>query len=192
MSVPDHRAIVEQVFAAGGHDLTTKAGAGRFVEAAAAALHAVNVNWGHLRKPAGRTHVVDAQGNRHAVDVVLYRLTGQIVDIIRDAGEPGAGLSWGVGDEGEYGEGDWYAPVAIGPPASTSPAEPVIPAPVPPLVCQAEPCRYVPPPAPDVTALHALLRSLNDKLDLILANQQRAYVGAVGLRLRLTPEEPKP
>jgi hypothetical protein len=126
MSVPDYRQIVAQVFATGGYTITTKAGAGLFVEAAARALHLLDAQWGHLRKPEGRTHVVDAQGNRHAVDVVLYRRTGQIVDIIRDAGEPGADLSWGEGREGEYDDGDWYAPV----PTTRPPPVPV-PVPVP-------------------------------------------------------------
>lgn len=127
MSVPDHRRIVEQVFAGGGYTLTTKAGAGLFTEAAAVALHAADSNWGHLLKPEGRTHVVDAQGNRHAVDVVLYKSTGQIVDIISGAGDPGARLAWSVGPEGEYGDGEWYAPVGSGAPPLEPPSPPVQP-----------------------------------------------------------------
>ena len=106
---------MKQVFEQGGHTLTTREGAGRFTEAAAAALHAQDANWGHLKKPADRTHVVGPDGNRHAVDVVLFRSNGTIVDIIRDAGELGAALSWGPGAEHEYGDSDWYAPVGTPP-----------------------------------------------------------------------------
>ena len=120
MSVPDHRHIVELVFAQGGQSLTSKEGAGRFTEAAAAVLHAVDPNWGHLRKPAERTHVIGPDGQRHAIDVVLYRASGTICDIISGAGDPGAALTWGPGPDHEYNETDWYAPggtpaVAIAP-----------------------------------------------------------------------------
>ena len=117
MSVPDHRHIVAQVLERGGHTLSTREGAGRFTEAVAAALHAADRNWGHLRKPPERTHVVGPDGNRHAVDVVLYRTSGQIVDIIAGAGDPGARITWDPGPEREYAESDWYAPDgAIGAP----------------------------------------------------------------------------
>jgi hypothetical protein len=107
-------AVVD-LFNAGGFDLKTKDGAGRFTEAVALMLHRHDANWGHLLKPSSRTHVVGPDGRRHAVDVILYRTNGQIVDIIRDAGEPGAGLTWGAGREGEYGESDWYAPAGVSP-----------------------------------------------------------------------------
>jgi hypothetical protein len=110
MGVPDHRHIVQQVFAQGTHSLTTKEGAGRFTEIAAVALHAVDANWGHLRKPANRTHAIGPDGQRHAIDVVLYRSTGAICDILRGAGDPDAGLAWGPGPDREYNESDWYAP----------------------------------------------------------------------------------
>lgn len=108
--VPDYRHVVDTLYARGGWTITTKEGAGHFTEAAAAALHFVDAEFGHLRKPANRTHVVDQWGNRHAVDVVLYKASGQIVDIITDAGEPGARVSWGPGTEHEYSPDDWYAP----------------------------------------------------------------------------------
>lgn len=190
MSVPNHQSIVAALYARGGHTLTTKEGAGRFTEAAASALHFVDRSWGHLRKPAGRTHVVDAQGNRHAVDVVLYRATGAIVDIIRDAGGPGAGLSWGVGADGEYGMDDWYAP------SGDVPALPTVPTPIPAqapapsqVQCQAQACRFEAVPEPPWQDIAALLREINGKLDRVLNQQERAYVGAVGYRLRLTPEK---
>ena len=137
MSVPNHSQIVQAVYAQGGYSLTTKEGAGQFTEAACLALYAVDPNWGHLRKPAWRTHVVGPDGNLHAVDVVLYKSAGAIVDIIRDAGEPGAGLSWGVGADDEYdpdalidGKPTWYAPT--GEPAPTPEPEPDEPSVMPP------------------------------------------------------------
>jgi len=112
--VPNHAGIVQQVYAQGGHTITTQDGAGRFVEAVALALHRIDASFGHLKKPADRTH---CGVPFHACDVVLYRDSGQIIDFIRDAGEPGASIfcggtnvCWGVGAVNEYGPGDWFAP----------------------------------------------------------------------------------
>ena len=53
-----------------------------------------------------------------------------------------------------------------------------------------QPCRFEPPPPLDLTAVVALLHDVNTKLDRVLQQQDAAYVGAVGFRLRLTPERP--
>ncbi len=115
--VPDHRAVVERVYAQGGHVLTNQDGAGRFIEAAASALFRIDPGFGHLRKFPPRTRCGDPP---HACDVVLYRPTGQIIDLIVDMGEPGAHLGWSVGPVGEYGSADWFAPGITPDPQSQS------------------------------------------------------------------------
>lgn len=99
----------------GQYPLTSADGCGRYTEAAALILHGADASYGHLRKPASRSHVVDSAGNLHAVDVVLYRTSGQIVDLVSDCGGDGAHPSWSVGAPGEYSESDWYAPVGSAP-----------------------------------------------------------------------------
>lgn len=102
--VPNGKPYVDGVYFGGGHDLTTKEGCGRFTEACAAALHHVDAGFGHLRKRPGQN-----QWNGHAVDAVLYRQTGQSVDIIRESETDRARPAWEV-DIPRYANGDWYAP----------------------------------------------------------------------------------
>jgi hypothetical protein len=82
---------------------------GLFTELAAGFLHEQDRNFGHLKKPEERTNY-----RGHGLDVVLYKATGQVVDIIGAAKiasrEHPASVTWGVGEEGEYGVGDWIDP----------------------------------------------------------------------------------
>lgn len=123
--VPNHAAMVEATYAAGGHVITTQDGAGLFIESAARALHRVDPGFGHLKKQPPRTRCGEPP---HACDVVLYRPTGQIVDLIVDAGEPGARLGWSTGVVGEYTSDDWFAPDTV--PAPQPQPQPGPPSPV--------------------------------------------------------------
>lgn len=125
MPVPNFKSVVEQVYARGGFDLTSKAGCGRFTEACCVELHATDPQFGHLKKSKSRNHVVDAHGQRHAVDAVLYKATGQSVDLIASSESPSARPAWTV-DTPRYSADDWYAPVL---PPSDRPDPPKPPAP---------------------------------------------------------------
>lgn len=142
MAVPDLKHVVQQVRNAGPNGnggpwpFRSKAQLCAYTQACIRALHAVDPNFGNLRKIPAQNHCEDAQGNLHATDVALYKTTGQIIDFIASAGfepdpslpEPGNGVTWGVGPEGEYGPEKWFAPGD----AETNPGPgPVDPTPVP-------------------------------------------------------------
>lgn len=82
---PDHRQIVEQVHAEFPDLLRTNTieSCGRFTRRCAARLHEHDANWGLLTKGPGQT-----QYEGHAVDAVIYKATGQVVDIIAGAHNP--------------------------------------------------------------------------------------------------------
>ena len=65
------------------------------------------------------------------------------------------------------------------------------PIPTPPMLCRAQECRFQTAPTltVDLSFVLELLQEHSAKLDVILAKQGRAYSGAVGRRVRLTPEE---
>jgi hypothetical protein len=98
--VPDYHLTVETI--ARVSNLRTLEGCGAYTRAVVSALAPLDANFGHLRKPSWRTHVVDAAGNRHAADVILYRATGQVVDIARDCAGIDPGPSWTLGPVNEY------------------------------------------------------------------------------------------
>jgi hypothetical protein len=107
VDVPNRFDLVQAVFNRGGHDLKTKDGCGRYTEACAAALYAVDPRFGHLKKRPGQNQV-----NGHAVDAVLFKATGQAVDIISDSESDQAKPAWGV-DIPRYTAADWYAPSGV-------------------------------------------------------------------------------
>jgi hypothetical protein len=84
-STPDHRFVLDAVNRDHPELLreNTHESCGLFTELAVLALHAIDEGWGHVSKPADGRNAY--QG--HAVDAVKYRSTGQVVDIIRGAGD---------------------------------------------------------------------------------------------------------
>lgn len=110
MSTPNHAEIVNQVFARGGWTLSSKEGAGAFCEAVVSALHAVDPEWGHLKKSGAQN-----QFNGHAVDAALYRATGNTADFIYAAGDADARPSWGVNEDDHYPASSWVAPAPPAP-----------------------------------------------------------------------------
>lgn len=130
MSVPNLKAIVVKRHKQFG-PLTSKARCGQFTEAVVVDLHAIDPNFGHLRKFGSST-----QYHGHGVDVVLYKATGQAVDIIKASKlasdtrpcEP----TWGVEREARYTDSDtyWMPPIGVpDPPPAPAPTPRPTPAP---------------------------------------------------------------
>lgn len=124
MSVPNHEAVIDAVYARGGWDLTTKAGCGKFREACAWALHQIDPLWGDLKKKASQNNYLG-----RAVDAVLWKGTGQAVDIIVKSESADARPGWQV-DIPRYSDADWLMPVAVSEP-EPEPEPPPIPKPQP-------------------------------------------------------------
>lgn len=127
--VPDFRLTVQTL--ARVADLRTLEGCGAFTRSVVSSIHPSDARFGHLRKPSWRTHVVDAAGNRHAADVILFRETGQIVDIARDCAGIDPAPSWSVGPMNEYdpnalidGLPTWFGPTPTTPNPTPSPQPP--------------------------------------------------------------------
>lgn len=129
--------IVNQVYAQGGFDLRTKEGCGLFTEAVVRTLRIHDTNWGHLRKSDSQNHVTDRDGNKHAVDALMYRADGHIFDIIISSESTAATPAWQ--DKGFANVSLWFAPSDD---AAPIPSPPPAPQPVP------EPV-LIPPPEPD-------------------------------------------
>lgn len=115
MSVPNHEAVIHQVYTSGSWSFTTIEGYGLFTEACVSALHGVDARWGHLRKNPGQT-----QYNGHAANAALYLSDApgqsQAVDFIRLElpPPPTPTLRWLV-DEPRYSASDWFAPEPVTP-----------------------------------------------------------------------------
>jgi hypothetical protein len=158
MSVPNRFIVVDRVFAESGPwDLTTHDGCGLFTEAAARALWREDPDFGHLRKTPGHN-----QYNGHAVDAVLYRPTGQTIDLIAFSETPQARPAWQE-DIPRYSDADWYAPDLLEPvPAPVDPPPPPVdpppPPPRPPVV-----------PIAIITAIVATLGRIEAKQDALAA-----------------------
>ena len=143
MSVPNHEHVVDAVYARGGWNLTTKTGCGKFREACAWALHQVDANWGDLKKKASQNNY-----KGRAVDAVLWKPTGQSVDIIIASESAKARPGWTV-DIPRYTDSDWLVPVEVSQPEPDPEPEPdPIPPPVPP-----QPPTPPRPPYPEMAAL---------------------------------------
>ena len=112
MSIPNLKSIVLAVHARGGWDLTTLAGCGAFTRACAVELHKADTRIVMLKKSAGRTHVVDSTGRRHAADAVLFLDAGKgtSVDLIGNSRTPRAKPSWTPDSVMRYTTADGFAP----------------------------------------------------------------------------------
>ena len=123
MSVPDLKYVVQQVRDSKPWPFRSKEQLCAYTQACITALHAVDKDFGNLRKIPAQNHCTDGEGRLHATDVALYKPTGQIIDFIGSAGfepdetlpEPGNDVVWSVGHEGEYPEDKWFAPVGTPP-----------------------------------------------------------------------------
>lgn len=120
MSVPDHSAIIDELFETGHYTLTTHEGLAAFVDACVIALHSQDHNWGHLKKKPGQTQI-----HGHAEDAALYKKpdgTAQAVDFVSGAGGPNPQPGWHV-DTFVYKHADWLDPAdhdgpSVPPPSS--------------------------------------------------------------------------
>lgn len=114
MSVPNHFPIVQQVYAAGHYDLTTKIGCGRCIEDVAFALNQADHRYGHLKKPNSLGGA--NKWNGHAVDNVCYLNTvagrATAIDILRAGESTDAALVWNPDQENRYLASDWFAPTS--------------------------------------------------------------------------------
>lgn len=119
--------IVTGVYARGGFDLSTKEGCGVFTEAVVIALRTTDIGWGHIRKTGAQNHVVDPEGNWHAVDALMYHADGRVFDIVSDSESPNARPAWQ--DKGVASTSLWYAPNGEAPPVVIPPVviPPVVP-----------------------------------------------------------------
>jgi hypothetical protein len=108
-----YKAVVQTIFNKGQYDLTSKEGCGRFTRQVAYELHKLDAGFGELLKSSGRTHVIDRLGRRVAVDAVLYKPTGQSVDIVGSSASPKAKPAW-TEDKPRYKDSDWAEPAGLG------------------------------------------------------------------------------
>ena len=134
---PNHRIIVEELYANGDYTLITHEGQARLVDDAVVALHAQDQRWGHLRKSPSQTNI-----HGHAEDAALYLSDtpgqSQAVDFIAGAGGPSPSVGWQP-DVPRYSRSDWY------PPSEHPPLDEPAPEP-PPHVCPPVPPAF---PYPD-------------------------------------------
>lgn len=167
MSVPNFFTVVDLVFGTGSHDITTHDGCGRFLEACAREIHRSDPAFGHLRKSGAQN-----QYNGHAVDNLLYKGTGQAIDIVIESATDKARIAWQVEEIARYTDADWFAPVDVAPPVEP----PVDPPPPPPID----------PPAPELV-LAALTRI--EMQQHALAAQQTADTEAILARITQVVED---
>ena len=96
-AIPNHSAILNQLYATGAFDLSTRDGGAVYVRAAYDTLRAIDPRFFLLRKSAGRTHVVDVFGERHGADAVLFLETptrGIAIDLISNSATAKAAPGW--------------------------------------------------------------------------------------------------
>jgi hypothetical protein len=138
MSVPNLKAIVQQVRNSRAWDFTMKAGLCAYSNAVVVALHAADPRFIHLGKTASQNHCVDPLGRRHAVDAALFVETGQAMDFIENASfgllRPANNVTWGTKDPvGKYPPDRGFVPVGeVPPPPEEEPELPPDPIPPPP------------------------------------------------------------
>lgn len=108
--IPNYASVVQHVYATGSFDLSTREGCGAFTEACALALHALNAEFGHLQKQPEQN-----QWNGHALDAVLYKATGQTVDLILSAPSPASVPQWSVHEDDDYPPALWIDPTDLAP-----------------------------------------------------------------------------
>jgi hypothetical protein len=178
MAVPNYKAIVQKIYDIGTYDLTTKEGCSLFTRDVAAHLYGFDANFGELLKSAGRTHAIDPLGRRVAVDAILYRPTGQAVDVIGSSASPKAKPSWTV-DQPRYTDKDWAIPARAG--GGTGTTEPPAPPPPP------------PPPAtdPEVDTLKEVVSAIIRAIEDLSKDLSNVRVAIAALDERLATEETK-
>mgnify|MGYP001562636776 CR=1 FL=1 len=129
MAVPNLKHVVEQVRASQPWPFRSKEQLCAYSHACIVALFNTDSNFGKLKKVPAQNHCVDPSGKLGAVDVALYKPTGQIVDFIASAGfepdptkpEPPNTVTWNEGPVGEYGPDSWFAPTGGTTPPPTEP-----------------------------------------------------------------------
>ena len=112
MAIPKLKAIIEQVYRDGNFDLSTLEGCGAFTRACAMRVYDEDSRIVMLKKSAGRTHVVDSKGRRHAADALLFLENGKgtSVDIVGKSRTPEAKPSWTPDSQVRYGTADGFVP----------------------------------------------------------------------------------
>jgi hypothetical protein len=130
-TTPDHRFVLDAVNRDHPELLreNTHESCGLFTELAVLALHALDGQWGHVRKPADGRNAY----NGHAVDAIKYLTSGQVIDIISGAGDRvPTGPAWGP--TGSREDEPWMAPTM----PQDDPREPIPDEPDLPPACQCE------------------------------------------------------
>ena len=112
MAIPKLKAIIEQVYGDGSYDLSTLEGCGAFTRACAMRVYAEDQRFVMLKKSAGRTHVVDSKGRRHAADALLFLENGKgtSIDIIGKSRTADAKPSWTPDTIVRYTAADGFVP----------------------------------------------------------------------------------
>lgn len=171
-TTPDHSFVVQAVNRDHPDLLraNTHESAGLFTELAVLALHAIDPSWGHIQKPAGRNAY-----RGHAVDAIKYKKTGQVIDILTNAGD-GPGLSRVTWQEKPSREDEpWMAPTM----PQDDPGDTQVPDPT-------------PTPCPDCQALLGRLESLErafaDFKDRVATNAARIDEILLDLQTRPAPK----
>ena len=157
MAIPSFRHIVEQVQASNQFPIQTLNGCGQLTRASAGPIHAADKRFVMLKKKASRTHVVDGKGRLHGADVLLFvesPTRAIAIDIIGSSASPDAKVAWTPERDNKqagrpliyrYTAADGFAPDYEDAP----PVPPVDP----------------PPSSPDIAALWARLRKLEERVD---------------------------
>lgn len=104
------------VYERGQYDLRDKAQCGLFTEEVArqCATPQYDVNWGHIKKELPQNSVQDSRypqppdvnSRRHAVDAIMHRASGQVIDIIFHSESTDAAPQWFP--QGTTNLGLWY------------------------------------------------------------------------------------
>jgi hypothetical protein len=112
MAIPKLKALIEQVCHDGSYDLSTLDGCGAFTRACAMRVYAEDQRFVMLKKSAGRTHVVDSKGRRHAADALLFLENGKgtSIDIIGKSRTADAKPSWTPDTVVRYTAADGFVP----------------------------------------------------------------------------------
>lgn len=112
MAIPKLKHLIEQVYREGTYDLSSLEGCGVFTRDCAVRLYAEDPRFVMLKKSAGRTHVVDSKGRRHAADAVLFLENGKgtSVDIIGSSRTPQAKPAWTPDSKVRYSDADAFVP----------------------------------------------------------------------------------
>ena len=188
MSAPNHSSVLAGLDAR--FNLSTHDGAGQYTEAAAWVLSQRDRNWGHIAKSGAQK-----QYNGHGLDAVMYRITGDVIDLIINAGGPGvASPSW---QEKEPTDTSLWRPAFDPGTPDPSPPPPPPPPPLPPPDVKPLESKIVELQSA-VARLHALVEHLSAIVQARVDNPPPitippitfpVYSGRLGMNLRLTPQK---